>query len=94
MKSILISALFAFCALPCSAQSGPILKVRVVYDAQDAASAAVAPLLIQKIAAQPKFFKIVDDRADGDFFVITGDDDCDPQGRSLWEIGFPIIMKI
>src|ERR1700736_974084 len=41
-----------------SAQTAPI-KIRVVYDTTDASSSAVAPILIQKIAAQPKFFTVV-----------------------------------
>ena len=35
------------------------LKIRIIYDTSDASSLAVAPLLIQKISAQPKFFTIV-----------------------------------
>jgi hypothetical protein len=42
-----------------SAQTHQPIKVRVVYDTTDASSSAVAPLLIQRIAAQPKFFAIV-----------------------------------
>jgi hypothetical protein len=41
-----------------SAQTSPI-KIRVVYDSTDASSSSVARLLIQKIAAQPKFFTVV-----------------------------------
>jgi hypothetical protein len=52
--------LFAACT---SAQTGKPLKVRIVYDKSDSNSAAVGPLLVQKIAAQPKFFT-----------VATGDD--------------------
>src|SRR5271167_1105254 len=41
-----------------SAQTAPI-KVRILYDMTYAPSSAVAPLLIQKIAAQPKLFTVV-----------------------------------
>jgi hypothetical protein len=42
-----------------SAQTYQPIKVKVVYDTTDASSSAVAPFLIQRIAAQPKFFAIV-----------------------------------
>ena len=42
-----------------SAQTDQPIKIRVIYDTTDASSSAVAPLLIQKIAAQPKFFAVV-----------------------------------
>src|ERR1019366_780522 len=56
--------IFAFAAVllfvaPASAQTFQPIKIRVVYDTTDASSSAVAPLLIQKIAAQPKFFNVV-----------------------------------
>jgi hypothetical protein len=58
MKSILLFGSFLVFVATASAQISAI-KVRVVYDTTDAASSAVAPLLIQKIAAQPKFFEVV-----------------------------------
>jgi len=64
MKSIFVFAAFAFLVASASAQTAKPLKVRVVYQTSDAISSAVAPLLIQEIAAQPKFFTVVsgDDR--------------------------------
>jgi len=48
-----------FLAASASAQTGKPLTIKVVYDTTDASSSAVAPPLIQKIAAQPKFFTVV-----------------------------------
>jgi hypothetical protein len=58
MKNFLVFGAFVFLATSASAQTSKQIKVRVVYDTTDASSSAVAPLLIQKIAAQPKFFTI------------------------------------
>ena len=57
VRTVLVSATLVF-ATTASAQTGPI-KIRVIYDTTDASSSAVAPLLIQKIAAQPRFFTVV-----------------------------------
>jgi hypothetical protein len=58
MKSIL--ALAAVVLFVASAKAAPI-KVRVLYNTTDATSSTVGPLLIQKIAAQPTLFTVVDD---------------------------------
>jgi hypothetical protein len=66
---------FAFAAVflvvsTASAQTFQPIKIRVVYDTTDASSSAVAPLLIQKLAAQPKFFTVVNGE-DKDMSVVT-----------------------
>ena len=58
MKIILACAVVLLFVKTGSAQTAPI-KVRVLYDTTYATSSAVAPLLIQKIAAQPKLFTVV-----------------------------------
>jgi hypothetical protein len=58
IKSVSMFAVFVLLAVCTSAQGGKALKVRIVYDTGDPSSAAVGPLLIQKIAGQPKFFTI------------------------------------
>jgi len=58
MKNFLVFGAFVFLATSASAQTSKQIKVRVVYNTADTSSSAVAPLLIQKIAAQPKFFTI------------------------------------
>lgn len=58
MKNILTFAVILLFGATASAQTAPV-KIRVVYDKADASSSVVAPLLIQKIAAQPKFFTVV-----------------------------------
>jgi hypothetical protein len=58
VKNILaFVAIFLF-VTTASAQTAPI-KVRILYDTTYATSSAVAPLLIQKIAAQPTLFTVV-----------------------------------
>jgi hypothetical protein len=59
MKNIFVFVTFLFVAASASAQTGKPLTVKVVYDTTDASSSAVGALLIQKIAAQPKFFAVV-----------------------------------
>jgi hypothetical protein len=56
MKSIFMLAVVLCFAGSASAQAGKQIRVKVVYDTGDANSAAVGPLLVQQIAAQPKFF--------------------------------------
>jgi hypothetical protein len=58
MKNIFAFAGALLLGATASAQAAPI-KIRVVYDTTDASSSVVAPLLIQRIAAQPKFFTVV-----------------------------------
>jgi hypothetical protein len=58
MKNIFAFAVILLFGATASAQTAPV-KVRVVYDTTDASSSVVASLLIQKIAAQPKFFTVV-----------------------------------
>jgi len=58
VKNILAFAAILLFVTTASAQTAPI-KVRILYDTTDAASSAVAPLLIQKIAAQPKLFTVM-----------------------------------
>ena len=58
MKNILALVVALLVVSTTSAQTAPI-KIRVVYDTTDASSSAAAPILIQKIAAQPKFFTVV-----------------------------------
>ena len=58
MKNIFLLAVVFLLVSTASAQTAPI-KIRVVYHITDASSSAVAPLLIQKIAAQPQFFTVV-----------------------------------
>ncbi len=58
-KLFIVGAVLLFASIA-SAQTTPI-KVRVVFDATDASSSAVTPLLVQKIAAQPRFFAMVKD---------------------------------
>jgi hypothetical protein len=59
MKNILVFVTFLFIAASASTQTTKPLSVKVIYDTTDASSSAVGPLLIQKIAAQPKFFTVV-----------------------------------
>jgi hypothetical protein len=59
MKRILVFAAFVLLVPGASAQTGKPIKVQIVYDTSDASSAVVSPLLIQKIAGQPKFFEVV-----------------------------------
>ena len=59
MKKTLAFAAVLLFATTASAQTAPI-KVRILYDTTYATSSAVAPLLIQKIAAQPTLFTVVD----------------------------------
>jgi hypothetical protein len=59
MKNILAFGAILLFVVPMSAQTFQPIRIRVVYDATEASSAAVAPLLIQKITAQPKFFTVV-----------------------------------
>jgi hypothetical protein len=58
VKNILAFAAILLFVTTASAQTAQI-KVRILYDTTDAASSAVAPLLIQKIAAQPKLFTVM-----------------------------------
>ena len=58
MKNILALAAVLLFVTSASAQPAPI-KVRVLYDTTFATSSAVAPLLIQKIAARPTLFTVV-----------------------------------
>jgi hypothetical protein len=58
MKNIFAFAAVLLFVVTASAQTAPI-KIRVIYDTTDVSSSAVAPILIQKIAAQPKFFTVV-----------------------------------
>ena len=69
MKNIFAFAVVLLFGATASAQTTP-LKIRVVYDTADASSSSVAPLLIQKIAAQPKFL-IVMNRDEKDMSVIA-----------------------
>jgi len=55
MKNIFVFAAVLLFVATASAQTVPV-KIRVVYDTTDASSAAVVPLLTQKIAGQSKFF--------------------------------------
>jgi hypothetical protein len=57
MMNIFAFAVVLLFGVTASAQTAPI-KIRVVYDATNASSSVVAPLLIQKIAVQPKFFTV------------------------------------
>jgi len=59
MKNIFLLAVVLCFTGSASAQAGKQIKVKVVYDTGDANSAAVGPLLVQQIAAQPKFFTVV-----------------------------------
>lgn len=59
MKYNLVFAAILLLSATASAQTALPIKIRVIYDTTDASSSAVAPLLIQKIAAQPKFFTVV-----------------------------------
>ena len=59
MKNVfLLTAVFVL-VVSAAAQTAKPIKVRVVYDASDVSSSAVGPLLMQKIAGQPKFFTVV-----------------------------------
>jgi hypothetical protein len=58
MKNIFALAVVLLLVATASAQTAPI-KIRVIYDTEDASSSAVTPLLIQKIAAHPKSFTVV-----------------------------------
>jgi hypothetical protein len=58
VKNILGFAAVLLFVTTASAQAAPI-KVRILYDTAYAPSSAVAPLLIQKIAAQPTLFTVV-----------------------------------
>jgi hypothetical protein len=60
MKNTFAFALVLLFVVTASAQTVRV-KIRVVYDATDPSSSAVAPLLIQKIAAYPKFFTLAKD---------------------------------
>jgi hypothetical protein len=64
MKTLLAFVCVLFVVANAQAQTDHQIKVKVVYDTTDASSSAVVPLLVQKIAGQPKFFKVVngDDR--------------------------------
>ena len=55
---------------PSFAQSRKPLKVKVIYDPTDVSSMAVGPLLVQKVAGQPKFFSVVNDD-DKDLAIVT-----------------------
>jgi hypothetical protein len=59
VKNILAFAAVLLFVTTASAQTAPI-KVRILYDATYATSSVVAPLLIQKIAARPTLFTVVD----------------------------------
>ncbi|MHB8527074.1 MAG: hypothetical protein ACYDD2_13060 [Candidatus Acidiferrales bacterium] len=59
MRCYLTFAAILFLAATASAQTFQPIRVQVIYDATDASSSAVAPLLIKKIVAQPKFFAVV-----------------------------------
>ena len=58
MKSFLALAATLLLVTRASAQTAQI-KVRILYDTTNATSSAVAPLLIQKIEAQPTLFTVV-----------------------------------
>jgi hypothetical protein len=58
VKNILAFAAVLLFVTTASAQTAQI-KVRILYDTTDAASSAVAPLVIQKIAAKPTLFTVV-----------------------------------
>jgi hypothetical protein len=59
VKNIFVFVTFLFLVASASAQTSKPIKVLAVYSTSDASSAAVGPLLIQQIAAQPKFFTVV-----------------------------------
>jgi hypothetical protein len=79
MRLILALGVVLLVVSMASAQTAPI-KVRVVYDTTDANSSAVALLFIQKLAAQPKFFTVVngDDRNLGVIADCYRDSSSDP----------------
>jgi hypothetical protein len=58
VKNILALAAVLLFVTTASAQTAQI-KVRILYNTTDATSSAVAPLLIQRIAAQPTLFTVV-----------------------------------
>lgn len=70
MRSFFVLAASLLLATSASAQTSKQIKVRIVYDTTAASSAAVGPLLVQKIAGQPKFFTIAtgDDK---DLAIVT-----------------------
>ncbi len=70
MKNIFVFVAFVFLAASASAQTGKPIKVLAVYSTSDASSAAVGPLLVRQIAAQPKFFTVVNGD-DKDLAIIT-----------------------
>ena len=59
MKNLFAIAAALLIVSTASAQTANPIKSRIVYDTTDPNSSAVVPLLIQKIAAQPKFFTLV-----------------------------------
>lgn len=59
MKIIFGLAAFVFLTTAVSAQSGKPVRVRIVYAKEDANSSAVGPLLVQRFAAQPTLFTVV-----------------------------------
>jgi hypothetical protein len=58
MKNLLVITAFVALAGSAYAQAGKPIRVKVVYDTTDASSTVVGALLIQQIAAQPKFFTL------------------------------------
>jgi hypothetical protein len=70
IKSVSMFAFFVLIATCTFAQGGKALKVRIVYDKPDPSSTAVGPLLVEKIAGQPKFFTLAtgDDK---DLAIVT-----------------------
>jgi hypothetical protein len=69
-KSVGAFAAIALLSGIASAQTGKALKVRIVYDKADPSSASVGPLLVEKIAGQPKLFTLAtgDDK---DLAIVT-----------------------
>lgn len=73
MKGIVILGAVLFVMHPgvAHAQTGHPIRVQIVYDAADASSKAVGPLLAQKFAANSKLFTVVKDQDDKDLSVVT-----------------------
>jgi hypothetical protein len=70
MKQIILFLSLLFFATTAATQTGKQIKVKVIYDATDASSNAVGPLLVQQISSQPKFFKVVNED-DKDLTIVT-----------------------
>ncbi len=59
MQKLLTFPVMLVFAATALAQKPLPIKVRVIYDTSDASSSAVVPILVQKIAGQPKLFAVV-----------------------------------